>query len=163
SVITLVQEAQWRGLCEALCQPQWLSDPRFATFARRADHARELRAAVAGLSRADDCTAWLARSGAAGVLASPVQTLAERMDDPHEQTVNAAPAVDFGTEAAIRLPALPATQAAPSEPHRWPSLGEHGRAILGEAGLCVHDVDALVTEGVLLDPAGPRPVEDTRP
>jgi crotonobetainyl-CoA:carnitine CoA-transferase CaiB-like acyl-CoA transferase len=45
--IACATDEQWEALCEAANRPQWLTDPRFATFAARQEHRVALDASIA--------------------------------------------------------------------------------------------------------------------
>jgi crotonobetainyl-CoA:carnitine CoA-transferase CaiB-like acyl-CoA transferase len=127
-ILAAGNDAQWRRLCAVLGQPEWATDPRFATNAARVEHRETLcallRERLARRPRAE----WLALLQAAGVPAGPVQELDEVFTDPQVQVRGMVQEVEHPTAGRLRLVANPllreATPAAPP-----PRLGEGGAAL----------------------------------
>jgi len=141
------------AFARTLGHEEWLEDARFATPEARRDHAKELIAACdvafAAASRDD----WTLRLDAAGLTWAPVQTAEELASDPQAEalgvlhlmedhqagpfhTVNAPFAIK-GADFGVRGPA--------------PSLGEHSRLILADAGFDSEAIDHLVSQGTVTD------------
>jgi CoA:oxalate CoA-transferase len=70
---------QFQKLCQALGQPQWAVDMRFASSTQRRVHAPALREAVAQVLLSDTALAWEAKLCDAGVAAAAVRTLAQSL------------------------------------------------------------------------------------
>ena len=145
-MVTLVSEAQYRRLCEALGRPDLSQDPRFADFGRRADAADNLtsqvRAAFATATTAD----WLARLHAADVIAERILAPEEWLREPQVAATAGAvrrPTPGMGDVWAARTPGVYdriEDDLAPA-----PAIGEHGADILREAGFTSEDIAALVS------------------
>jgi len=73
----------WTGLRRAMGDPTWAADPRFATNAGRAEHFREIDAAIAAWTLALDDYEVMRRCQAEGVAAAPVLEASRMFDDPH--------------------------------------------------------------------------------
>jgi crotonobetainyl-CoA:carnitine CoA-transferase CaiB-like acyl-CoA transferase len=142
-------DRQWRGLIEALEQPQWLADPRFKTPALRAENVdARLRLTQEALLRRRSAE-WLDRLTRADVPCAPVLTRNEVIRHPHVAAMEIVEEYDHpaagrlrqarsaarfsGTPAAIRRPA--------------PGLGEHTDEILAEAGCSAAEIAALRSSG----------------
>ncbi|PWG64369.1 CaiB/BaiF CoA transferase family protein [Spiribacter halobius] len=153
--VAVQTDAQWRALCEVLERPQWLEDPRFATPALRQEHVDERLVLTQEVLRERSAGEWLERLQAAGVPCAPVLTRSEMIAHPQVQANalvleqdhpsagrlrQARPAATFDDAAAVGAPA--------------PRLGEHGRAVLAEAGYGEAEIERLVAKGVLGE--GPR-------
>lgn len=81
-VISVSNEMEWKGLCNAIGQGEWLADERFLSVTGRKDHQRELDALI---------SAWMAEQTAedaerllqgAGVPAAVVQNAEDLARDP---------------------------------------------------------------------------------
>ena len=74
------------------------------------------------------------------------------MNDPHLAAVRFIQSIDHPTEGRLHVagPAATWSKTPPSIRHYPPGLGEHGSEILREAGFSDDDIEALVTEGVLI-------------
>jgi crotonobetainyl-CoA:carnitine CoA-transferase CaiB-like acyl-CoA transferase len=146
--ITLVNEAQFAGICTAIGRPELARDARFDSFQTRKTNVEELTqildAAIAKRTTAD----WLKRFAAAGALASQINTYGEWLEDAHVNAIGAAPAHTLGSGETVRLPHLPG---APPFDAPVPGIGQHTWDILKLAGLAPGDIDSLVREGVARD------------
>lgn len=69
-------------LAAELGQPQWATDPRFATNQARLRHKAELFAELCPLLRQGERSQWMARFEAVGVPCSPILSVPEVMDEP---------------------------------------------------------------------------------
>jgi crotonobetainyl-CoA:carnitine CoA-transferase CaiB-like acyl-CoA transferase len=143
--ITLVNEAQFAGICTAIGRPELARDARFDSFQTRKANVEELTqildAEIAKRSTAD----WVERFAAAGALASQINTYGDWLGDAHIDAIGSAPAYTLDTGETVRLPHLPGT---PAFDAPVPRIGQHTRDILKLAGLAPGDIDGLVREGV---------------
>ncbi len=74
-------EEEWQALCEVTGHPQWLSDPRFATFADRQQHRVALEATLAAWTAEHDVRQVVLRLQAAGIPAHRVSNSADVFAD----------------------------------------------------------------------------------
>ncbi len=157
--VAVQTDRQWRGLIEALEQPQWLADPRFTTPALRAENVEARLQLTQAVLRGRPSAEWLDRLAQADVPCAPVLTRNEVIRHPHVAAMaiveeydhpaagrlrQARSAARFSkTPAAIRLPA--------------PALGEHTDEILAEVSYSPDEVAALRAQGALeATPEGKR-------
>jgi len=140
--ITLVNEAQFAGICAAIGKPELAQDARFKSFQARKDNiailTQILDTELATRTTAD----WSARMTSAGALASRINTYGDWLADPHVAAVGAAPPYALTNGRTAPLPHLPGTGpfAAPV-----PRVGQHTTALLAEAGLSVSEIAHLLT------------------
>jgi crotonobetainyl-CoA:carnitine CoA-transferase CaiB-like acyl-CoA transferase len=116
----------FRRLCDAIGRPELAADERFATNTARLEHrdalASELEAAFAGAAAAE----WVARLGAAGVPAGPINDVGEAFAFAAE--LGLQPSVDVDGVRTVRSPMT--LSATPAEVRRRPPrLGEHNADI----------------------------------
>jgi crotonobetainyl-CoA:carnitine CoA-transferase CaiB-like acyl-CoA transferase len=132
--------------CEALGVPELAVDPRFATNPLRVEHREELlpplRAALAALATSDA----LALLRAAGVPASPVNDLGAVAADPQ---LHATGILQELAGRELVSPPFTADGERPRYRSAPPLLGEHGRAILSEAGFSEDEIAALARSGTI--------------
>jgi crotonobetainyl-CoA:carnitine CoA-transferase CaiB-like acyl-CoA transferase len=149
--VAVQTDRQWRGLIEALEQPQWLADPRFQTPALRAQNVEARLQLTQAVLRGRSSAEWLDRLARADVPCAPVLTRNEVIRHPHVAAMaiveeyrhpaagrlrQARSAARFSkTPAAIRLAA--------------PALGEHTDEILAEAGYSPAEIAELRGQGAL--------------
>ncbi len=142
-------DANWRRFFELAGEPQIMDDPRFATFAARQKHFREvwdeIERQVARKSNAE----WLALLSPDDIPFSVVNRLEDLPNDPHLQSVNFWTIAEHPTEGALRMPANPVRMSAsPPEVRRLPpALGQHSAEILRECGYDEAHIVSLMRAG----------------
>ncbi len=132
-VIACPKEKFWQRLTEAIGHPELACDERFAHFAGRHEHAKDLLAQLETIFRTYPSAHWLACLQQAGIPCAPVNDVAEALQDPHteaRQMLVDIPHPRFGT---VRQPASPVRVGAASIPHRRaPQRHEDAAAILSD-------------------------------
>jgi len=154
--VAVQTDAQWWAFCEAAGRPEWLDDPRFATPALRQEHVDERLALTQEVLRERGAEEWLERLQAAGVPCAPVLTRTEMIRHPQVQANALVLEQDHPSAGRLRQ-ARPAATFDGSAPVGAPAprLGEHGQAVLAEAGYSADEIARLQAEGVF--GAGPGP------
>jgi crotonobetainyl-CoA:carnitine CoA-transferase CaiB-like acyl-CoA transferase len=150
-ILVVGNDGQFTRLCAALDQPQWATDARFETNARRIENigvlSAMLRAAFGNMTRDD----VISRLDAAGVPCGPINSIAQVFDDPqvrHRGLVQRQPhpsGVDVPTVASpMRFASEPVRQGRPP-----PLLGEHSDELLRGLGYTAEQVGALRAAGAI--------------
>lgn len=151
-MLAVGNDAQYRRACNVLGAPG-LTHPRYATNAGRVEHRDELLESLRTLFSTRSRSDWLETLGAAGVPATPVNTVAEAFADPQaaaRKMTATLPHPRLGSVPTIGSPLghfsrTPAVLGAPP-----PLLGEHGGALLEEVlGLSKAEVEELSRDGVI--------------
>lgn len=151
--IAVFDDDAWRALCREMQADALASADRFATAAGRLEHRDEIDCQLAAWTRAFDPHELMQRLQAAGVEAGVVQTFDDLLRDPQlaarEHFVTLAHR-HLG-EMRFERDAIREGDVAPRLRTPGPNLGEHTRAILGDAlGLDAGEIDALVKREVLV-------------
>ena len=152
--VSVMSNAQWRGLCHAVGHPEWLEDERFKTPSGRDRHANERLQLTQQALLARSAEEWLKILEEAGVPCAPVLTRSEMVR--HEQVQAAGIVVKTEHRHAGQL--RQARNAArfegttPEMRHGAPQLGEHTEEILRELGYDDERRRALVDDGVVSEP-----------
>ena len=126
--------AHWKRFFELAGAPQFMQDPRFATFAARQKHFREvwdeIERQVARKSNAE----WLRLLTPEDVPFSVVNDIEDLLHDPHLTAVNFWSIAEHPTEGSLRIPANPLRMSAspPAVTRLPPTLGQHSAEILRE-------------------------------
>lgn len=81
-VIAANQDTVFRRLCAAMGQPELAADPRFVDHGARGRNQDELDALIGGWAAARQPDDIIDTLSAAGVIAGPINTVAEVVDDP---------------------------------------------------------------------------------
>lgn len=132
--IHIENDEQWTSFGEAIGNPAWASDPRFATNDGRRDHAKEIDQHISSYTIEQDDYALMHRLQAAGVAAAPVLEASRVFDDPHlrardffkTQTVEGAGTKEY-MGPLWRFPATPVTYDQPPV-----TMGEHNDYVYRE-------------------------------
>ena len=75
-------DASWSRLCESLAAPALAKDARFDGAAKRQEHATALIERLDGVLRERTAAEWMERWRPLGIVASPINNLADLAEDP---------------------------------------------------------------------------------
>jgi crotonobetainyl-CoA:carnitine CoA-transferase CaiB-like acyl-CoA transferase len=152
--IAAPQPDLFTALCEAVERPDLVTDQRFAQPAARLANRAALAEELTAVLRTRTTTEWCRRLADAGVPSGPVHRIDQAFDDPQ---VLANGMVEEGPKGR-RLGHAVKLQRTPMAVHRdAPTLGEHGREVLREAGFDDAAIDDLIVTRVLQVPRHDRP------
>ena len=150
----IYNDKQWRSFADNIGQPGMLDDPRFASHAARHQHIDAIYEEVGRIFLGRSTAEWHELLERADIPVMPMHTLQSILDDPHLQAVGFFKTIEHPVEGRIRQMQVPsrwsASQPQPGSPA--PTLGEHGRAILSEAGFSGEEIDRLGSEKAVLLP-----------
>jgi crotonobetainyl-CoA:carnitine CoA-transferase CaiB-like acyl-CoA transferase len=148
-VVMCAKEKFWRRLVETMGAPQLADDPRFRTFADRLEHRDALVPLLKELAGQKTTAEWLELLRGQ-VPCAPVNSVAEALRDPQVEEDEMILEVPHPVFGVVRQLASPIKVADARREHcRAPSLGEHTRQVLVEAGLSAEEVEALHARGVV--------------
>ncbi|MBI3328148.1 MAG: CoA transferase, partial [Nitrospinae bacterium] len=160
--LAVSSDAEWRGLCQAIGQPDLAKDARFATLPLRRRNQPVLDEILSAWTRARDHYHAMHILQAHGVPAGAVLKGGEVIADPHLEARRFWDTVDHpevGTYRQVttpwRLSKHPRRATRPA-----PGLGEHNRYVLEELlGLSAQEIAALEAQGII----GTQPMEAGEP
>jgi crotonobetainyl-CoA:carnitine CoA-transferase CaiB-like acyl-CoA transferase len=149
--IFAISDREFEGLCRAIGRPELAADARFADSAGRMRHADALAEILDGVTRASPTAELAARLAAEDVPFAPVNRIARLHEEPQVVANGLLVEVEHATAGRLRTPRPVARfERTPAELRRpAPLLGEHGDAILSEAGFAPEEVARLRAQGVL--------------
>jgi crotonobetainyl-CoA:carnitine CoA-transferase CaiB-like acyl-CoA transferase len=129
-VVAAANDRLFAKLARELGYPQWASDPRYASNAKRVENREELVGLVAQIMRRAPTSEWIERLEAIGVPCAPINDLAQAREQPQTEAIGIfqqLPGID------MRVVGLPISLDGVRPPmrHRAPLLGEHN----GEVGV----------------------------
>lgn len=143
------KEKFWGALCERIDRPDWINDPRFATFPDRLKNRDLITEMLDDVLSARTTGAWLQRF--AGVVpAAPLHDVAEALDNPYiseRDGIRKAPLSDGNTLRTLASPVRLEGTDLPNEP--GPALGAQTESVLAELGYDQARIDALRDKGVI--------------
>jgi len=149
------QQAEFNAMCEVLGCPGLGQDPRFASTPARMRHGREVREALSPRFATWATTPLVAALVAAGVPTGRVNRREDLATDAQLCHNASLVTLDQPGAGAVRLARGAARfDGQPSPVAPAPIPGEHGPAVLREAGFDDAQIQAWITQGVLRVPGG---------
>ncbi len=142
-------DAQYARLLAALGRPELIDDPRFTSIAARAVNVDAVLAVLTDGLRARSTDEWLAILTAADIPCGKANRLTDLFDDDYLRETGFFNSAQHPVEGNVTLPAIaPTFSASPPAVRRlWPTLGEHTREVLHEAGFADAEIDAIAAAG----------------
>jgi CoA:oxalate CoA-transferase len=134
-MVAIASEKTFQSLVAAAGHPEWIGDPRFAKYADRRDHWKDLMEGIEAWSRTLTTGQCLAALNQAGVPSSAYRTVAQALSDPQLAHRGALAEVEDGggTFKVMNLP-FRMSQSHVAAGRRAATLGEHTVAFLKETG-----------------------------
>lgn len=151
-ILTVGNDNQFRKFAEVAGQPQWASDPRFASNKQRVAHRAELIPLIRQATVFRTTAEWVAALEGAGVPCGPINDVAQVFADPQVQFRCLQVDLPHALSGTVPQVASPIRlSATPVEYRRAPPLlGEHTLEVLTSLlGLSDAEVIALREKGVL--------------
>ncbi len=144
-------EPFWPRLCAAIGEPQWATDARWDSAAKRTAATRELTAAIGERFAKHDFAHWSHALDLHKLIWAPVATLDEVIADPQARAIGAFASLDHPKEGRFETLAAPFAIANAEITPRGaaPELGADSRAALAAHGFSADEIRALQAEGVL--------------
>lgn len=143
--ITLVNQAQFEGICRAIGRADAIADARFTTVAGRKENVEALRALLDAALSERTTAEWTAIFDKEGALASGINTYGDWLADPHVRAIEAAPDYALSDGGMVPLPHLPGQSHFDAA---VPAIGQHTRALLAEAGMGSEAIDNLLASNL---------------
>ena len=144
--VIAVSDAHWKVVFTAMGRPDLIGDPRFTTMEGRTEHVDALYGALAEGMTQRTTAEWIAELQPKDVPCGRAGTLADLFENDYLKETNFFEAVDHPVEGKALMTAVPArfSKSPPNTTRLWPTLGEHNRDILREAGCSEAEIDAIL-------------------
>jgi crotonobetainyl-CoA:carnitine CoA-transferase CaiB-like acyl-CoA transferase len=138
--------AQWGKLFEAMGVPQLIDDPRFNSVQARTRNIDAVYATLTHGMTQRTTQEWLAELQPADIPCGKANGLDDLFTDPYLVETGYFETYQHPVEGDVVIPAIPARfSRSPANVHRpWPTLGQHSREILAEAGYSEAEMDAIL-------------------
>jgi crotonobetainyl-CoA:carnitine CoA-transferase CaiB-like acyl-CoA transferase len=145
--VIAVSNAQWQKLFEGMGVGQLIDDPRFNSLAARSENVDALYATLTEGMPLRTTAEWIAMLRPADIPCGPANSLEDLFGDEYLKETGYFERADHPVEGKVVLPAIPArfSKSPPSVRRLWPTLGEHNREILREAGCTEAEIDDIVS------------------
>lgn len=157
-LLAIGNDGQFARFSEAAGEPQWATDPRFASNTLRVENRHALTAGIEAVTRTRTTAQWIALLEDKAVPCGPINRLDQAFADAQVQArglvVNQPLALEISAQTAIESIATVASPmrmtTTPAVLRRAPpALGEHTAEVMGELGLDAAGIAALREQGVI--------------
>ncbi len=145
----------WSAFLAVLDAPEIAADARFKDIAGRMANLPALVAQLTPHFRRRTSAQWLGQLEKAGVPAGPVLTVQEMHAHPQTKARDMVPVVEHSVVGKVQTLGLPVKfSATPGAVGSGaPTLGQHSRDVLAEAGYSPPEIDDLIKDGVVAEPS----------
>jgi len=145
--VIAVSDQQWRKLFEGMGVPELIDDPRFRDVPARSTNVDELYATLTEGMPKRTTAEWIALLRPADIPCGPANTLADLFDDEYLEETGFFQEAEHPVEGKVVLTAIPArfSKSPPNVRRLWPTLGQHNREILREAGCTEAEIDEILS------------------
>ena len=146
-----MSDQEWRGMCAALEKPEWLTDERFSSTAKRFINVKARIAGTAEVLETRSSTEWLRRLDEHGVPCAPILMRPQVIEHDQVKANELIAEYEHPGLGRVRQPRAAARfEDAPSRPQPIaPALGQHNQEVLAEVGYSADEIDELTTRGVI--------------
>lgn len=151
-MLAVGNDSQFAALAQAVGEPSWSDDARFATNPARVQHRDALIPALSSHFHTRTTSEWIERLRAAGVPCGPVNDIPTALESPQAQHRQVVQTVTDGNGDNIPLIGpVPKLDRSPPRIFRPPPLlGEHTDEVLREKlALTPEKIDSLRASGVI--------------
>jgi crotonobetainyl-CoA:carnitine CoA-transferase CaiB-like acyl-CoA transferase len=145
-------DKHWRSFFELSGRADLMKDPRFTDVTKRTANIAALYDEVEKIAATRGTAEWLALLRPAQIPCAPINSLDDLFDDAHLRAVGLFTTVDHPSEGRIGAVRPPVSFSQTPSEMRLPAplIGQHSRAILGEAGLASDEIDRLIAQRIVI-------------
>ncbi len=153
--ITIFTNEEWQGFCEAIGNPLWTKDPKFADIPNRVKNVEELDSQIEEWTKARSAKEIMESLQAKGVAAGIVQRSTDTLEDPQLKWLDAITELDHPVAGKTLYPAIPFRMSgtSPLTSRPAPLLGQHTKEICKERlNMKDDEINKLINEDILHTP-----------
>ena len=148
SVVNL--EKDWQPFCEAISRTDFITDARFSTEAARAENMPALIREITTAFENQTVDYWHQQLELHDIPHAAVPTYAEAANDPQKAANDIVVPLDHPTHGKMRTINSPfeVSSASKIKPGPAPTLGEHTREVLQQAGYSKATIEQMIADGI---------------
>ena len=152
----------WPRFCAAVLRPDWAEDPRFESYAGRAQNMPQLTVLMDEVLATRTLGEWGRVFDDEGFIWGPGSTVAEFAADRQAEADQLYPTISHPDAGEFRTVAGPVRIAGADIAPRGPApeVGQHTSDVLTELGLPAEELRALADGGIISGPGLPEPASD---
>jgi formyl-CoA transferase len=142
----------FKRCCEALGAPELLTDPDYATGAKRSANRQVLNERFAARTRTNTSAHWIAALNKAGVPSGPINTIDKTFAEPQVQHLGIARKMHNEKIGDLKVVGQPINMSRFPQPEALdptPELGQHTAEVLTGLGYGDADIKAMKAKGVI--------------
>ena len=145
--VIAVSDSQWKKMFAAMGVPHLADDPRFKDMAGRTANVDALYSALSDGMPQKTTDEWIAELQPLDIPCGRAGTLADLFDNPYLKETNFFQEMEHPVEGKVLNTAVPArfSKSPPNTRRLWPTLGEHNREVLREAGCSDAEIDDILS------------------
>ena len=150
-VLSVGNDPTFERFCKAFGQEQLLSDPRFATNAKRVENRQLVTDTLTPLMRTRTTAEWVEKLEALKIGCGPINTLEQVFADPHVQARGCVVEMPHASGETVKVIANPVRLSATPPEYRGapPLLGQHTAEVLGGVlGMGEAEIASLKEKGI---------------
>lgn len=154
-VVAAFTQRMWEGVCRAIGHPEYNEDDRFNSSEKRGANRAILIPMLEQAFAQRSVAEWVERLAAEGVPCTSVNSIDKVVVDEQVLARDMVVETVHPTTGTVRMAGLPVKLSDTPGAVRTaaPLLGEHSRAILADAGFAEAEIAALLSAGVIGEPA----------
>jgi crotonobetainyl-CoA:carnitine CoA-transferase CaiB-like acyl-CoA transferase len=150
-LVMVAPDPYWPRFCATIGKPDWASDERYDSGAKRAEHTRELTREISERFAAHPYAYWARRLDEHGLIWAPVAELPQVIDDAQARELGVFETIEHpkaGPFETLRTPfSIRDADIAARGPA--PETGAHTREVLAELELGADEIAELSAKGVI--------------
>ncbi len=141
----------WPRFCEAIGEPAWAKEPRYATLHDRRRESEELTREIGARFAAHDLAWWAPRLDRFGLIWAPVAKLTDVIDDPQAREMGWFTTLEHPTHGRFETLDTPFKVYGADVRARGPApdAGAHTFDVLAELGVGDEELAKLAADGVI--------------